>query len=149
MPDTRGEGVRAAARSTSWDKPGCGAAGGGNSIGPDEEVPAGELWRYASAATVSEHEVVQSYIPFFLFLVPFGWTAAVLMRRCYRTEPAGIGMFTAAVIFFGMWVTVGRIREVRIFLPFALALAPLTVELAMQRFLPGIDRLEARDGIEG
>jgi hypothetical protein len=35
-----------------------------------------------------------------------------------------------------MWVTVGRIREVRIFLPFALALAPLTVELAMQRFLP-------------
>jgi hypothetical protein len=30
----------------------------------------------------------------------------------------------------------GRIKEVRIFLPFALALAPLTVELAMQRFLP-------------
>jgi hypothetical protein len=92
---------------------------------------------------------VQSYIPFFLFLVPFGWTAAVLMRRRYQTESGGIGMFTAAVIFLGMWVTVGRMREVRIFLPFVLALAPLTVELAMQRFLPGIDRLEARDGIDG
>jgi hypothetical protein len=45
-------------------------------------------------------------------------------------------MFAGAVIFMGMWLLVGRIKEVRIFLPFALALAPLTVELAMQRFLP-------------
>jgi hypothetical protein len=36
-----------------------------------------------------------------------------------------------------MWVVVGKIAEVRIFLPFALALAPLTAELAMQRFLSG------------
>jgi hypothetical protein len=30
-------------------------------------------------------------------------------------------------------VTIGKVDEVRIFLPFALALAPLTVEMAMQR----------------
>lgn len=76
------------------------------------------------------------YLPFILFLVPFGWTAVMLMRRRYQTESAGIAMFAAAVIFIAMWVTVGRIKEVRIFLPFALALVPLTVELAMQRFLP-------------
>jgi hypothetical protein len=79
----------------------------------------------------------EEFVPFFLFLAPFAWTAAILMRRRYQTSSAGIGMFTAAIIFLGMWVTVGRIGEVRIFLPFALALAPLTVELAMQRFLPG------------
>jgi hypothetical protein len=46
------------------------------------------------------------------------------------------------MVFLAMWVTVGRIKEVRIFLPFALALAPLTAELAMQCFLPGINGLE-------
>jgi len=75
-------------------------------------------------------------LPFFLFLVPFIWTAVTLLRRRYRVESAGVGMFAGAVIFMGMWLLVGRIKEVRIFLPFALALAPLTVELAMQRFLP-------------
>src|SRR6266851_5428599 len=77
------------------------------------------------------------YAPFFLFLVPLGWTVVMLARRRYQAESAGLGIFTAAVIFLGMWVVVGRIAEVRIFLPFALALAPLTVELAMQRFLSG------------
>jgi hypothetical protein len=80
-------------------------------------------------------------LPFFLFLVPFIWTAVTLLRRRYRVESAGVGMFAGAVIFMGMWLLVGRIKEVRIFLPFALALAPLTAELAMQRFLP--DRSDA------
>ncbi len=75
-------------------------------------------------------------LPFFLFLVPFGWTAVTLMRRRYRVDSADAGVFAGAVIFMGMWLLVGRIKEVRIFLPFAMALAPLTVELATQRFLP-------------
>jgi hypothetical protein len=89
------------------------------------------------------------YLPFLVFLVPFAWTAATLARRRYHAEAVGIAMFTAAVIFLGMWVTVGRIREVRIFMPFALALAPLTAELAMQRFLPVGDRFETRAGVDG
>jgi hypothetical protein len=80
-------------------------------------------------------------LPFFLFLVPFAWTAVMLMRRRYRVDAAGVGVFVGAVIFIGIWLLIGRIKEVRIFLPFALALAPLTVELAMQRFLP--ERSEA------
>jgi hypothetical protein len=79
----------------------------------------------------------ESLVPFFVFLAPCAWTAVMLMRRCYQVGSAQMGMFTGAIIFFGMWVTVGRISEVRIFLPFALTLAPLTVEIAMQRFLPG------------
>ena len=84
------------------------------------------------------------YIPFLLFLVPFGWTAVLLTWQRYQTGSANIGMFTAAVIFMGMWVTVGRIEEVRIFLPFALALAPLTVELTIQRFLSSAEGLDGR-----
>jgi hypothetical protein len=78
-----------------------------------------------------------AFAPFLLFLLPTGWTALMLTRRRYEVEAAGIGVFTAAVIFLGMWVVVGKIAEVRIFLPFALALAPVTAELATQRFLPG------------
>ncbi|MCU1251879.1 MAG: hypothetical protein JWQ49_4908 [Edaphobacter sp.] len=88
------------------------------------------------------------YIPFFLFMVPLGWTTVMLARRRYLAGSAEIGMFIAAVIFLGMWATVGRIKEVRIFLPFALALVPLTVELAMQRFLPAIEMSETRAGVD-
>jgi hypothetical protein len=76
------------------------------------------------------------YIPFLLFMVPFGWTAVMVMRRRFKAEPAGIAMFAGALTFMGMWIMVGKIQEVRIFLPFAMAVAPLTVELAMQRLLP-------------
>ena len=78
---------------------------------------------------------VQSFVPFVLFMTPVGWTAAMVARRRYAMEGAKAGLFAAAVIFFAMWVTLGRIREVRIFLPFALVLAPLTVEFAMQSFV--------------
>jgi hypothetical protein len=107
-------------------------------------------------ATYGDTQVLQLFLnlkspwgfaPFVLFLLPMGWTAVMLVRRRYHAESAGLGMFTAAVIFLGMWVVVGKIAEVRIFLPFALALAPLTVELAMQRFLPGADGTEAPAGV--
>jgi len=75
------------------------------------------------------------WIPFVLFMVPFAWT--VWMVRRYRSGAAGVAMLAGALIFLGMWLVAGRMKEVRIFLPFALALAPLTIEIAMQRFLPG------------
>jgi hypothetical protein len=89
---------------------------------------------------------LSGYLPFLLFMMPLGWTIVMLTRRRYLTGSAEIGMFTAAVIFILMWVMAGRIKEVRIFLPFALALAPLTVELAMQRFLSDVDTAPAQVG---
>jgi hypothetical protein len=102
------------------------------------------MWRMYPQANYGDTHVLQlflnlrspeKFVPFLLFLAPFAWTAAMLARRRYQTGSAGIAMFTAAILFLGMWVTVGRIGEVRIFLPFTLTLAPLTVELAMQHFL--------------
>jgi hypothetical protein len=87
------------------------------------------------------------YAPFFLFLVPVGWTVVMVARRRYRVETPGIAMLMAAAVFFGLWITAGRIKEVRIFLPFALALAPTTVELAMQRFLGDEEGPEAQGKI--
>jgi hypothetical protein len=84
------------------------------------------------------------YAPFLLFLVPVGWTVVMFARRRYQTEASGIAMLMGAAVFFAMWITAGRIKEVRIFLPFALALAPVTVELAMQRFLGSEERSEAQ-----
>jgi hypothetical protein len=84
-----------------------------------------------------------SWIPFVLFMGPFAWT--VWMVRRYRVGAAGMGVLAGALIFLGMWLVVGRVKEVRIFLPFGLVLAPLAVELAMQRFLPdGVVNAPAR-----
>jgi hypothetical protein len=91
---------------------------------------------YGSTAVVqllSNLTSATSWIPFVLFMGPFAWT--VRMVRRYRAGGAGVGVLAGALIFLGMWLVVGRVKEVRIFLPFALALTPLTVELGMQRFL--------------
>jgi hypothetical protein len=77
-----------------------------------------------------------SWIPFLLFMGPFAWTVWMVGRRRYRMDAGGGAVLVGALIFLGMWLMVGKAKEVRIFLPFALALVPLTVEMAMQRFLP-------------
>jgi len=76
------------------------------------------------------------WIPFVLFMGPFAWTVWMVGRRRYRMEAGGVAVLVGALIFLGLWLMVGRVKEVRIFLPFALALVPLTIEIAMQRFLP-------------
>lgn len=70
---------------------------------------------------------IMQMIPFALFLLPLGFTLwALLRRRTSRGEPA-VALLAAAAAFLLMWCTVGRISEVRIFLPYALVLGPLTV----------------------
>jgi hypothetical protein len=75
------------------------------------------------------------WIPFALFMGPFAWTVWMAGRRKFQMEAGGVAVLVGALIFLGMWLMVGRVQEVRIFLPFALALTPLTIEIAMQRFL--------------
>jgi hypothetical protein len=72
-------------------------------------------------------------VPFTLFVIPSVWAAVQVARRCFSPSPAQAGLLLAAAIFICMWAVLGKIDEVRIFLPFALALAPLTVEAAMAR----------------
>jgi hypothetical protein len=77
---------------------------------------------------------VQRLIPFVLFMPPFGFTWLALVRH-YRDAGAGARvMVSAAAIYLVTWFVVGSIAEERIFLPFAMSMAPWTAICAARRF---------------
>ena len=71
------------------------------------------------------------WIPFLLFMLPLLWMAFQITRRKFTTDAPGVAFLAGAAAYTALWFTIGKIDEVRIFIPFALALAPLTVEIAM------------------
>jgi hypothetical protein len=76
-------------------------------------------------------------IPFVLFMLPWGWLVVTLVRRRSTAEAPSMALVTGSAIYVVMWFVLGRIEEVRIFLPYATALIPVTCACAMRRFLPG------------
>lgn len=64
------------------------------------------------------------YAPFLLFMLPVAvlWVAAA--RDFSTISTAGRMMVLSSALYFLAWFAVGRIEEVRIFLPFAMALSP-------------------------
>jgi hypothetical protein len=68
-----------------------------------------------------------------IFMVPLLWTVRQVIRRRYWGEGAGAAFLFAAIGYAAIWLVMGRLDEVRIFLPMALVLTPLTVEIAMLR----------------
>lgn len=78
-------------------------------------------------------------IPFVLFMLPWGWMVMTLARRRATAPAPGMALVTGSAIYVGMWLVLGRIEEVRIFMPYAVALVPLTCACAMQRFAVGAD----------
>ncbi len=80
---------------------------------------------------------VGGLLPFALFLVPYAWTLQQVARRRILNETTAdmlpsLALLVGSVLYLGMWCVLGKVDEVRIFLPFALVLAPLTVQLSMQ-----------------
>lgn len=74
---------------------------------------------------------------FVLFMIPCAWLASRVATTRKLPDAANFGLLLGSAVYFLMWFTVGRIEEVRIFLPFAVALIPLTVEYAMRQFAEG------------
>lgn len=81
---------------------------------------------------------VMRWPPFFLTFAPYLWLLWVLARgrgigaterRAGALETASIALVPGSVLFLGLFLLLGRMDEVRIFLPYALALAPLTALL--------------------
>jgi hypothetical protein len=70
---------------------------------------------------------------FVLFVVPVVWTLVVVWRRRFAEDGVGLAVVVGAALYAVAWVTVGKVDEVRIFVPMAMALAPLTVEMMMMR----------------
>jgi hypothetical protein len=72
-------------------------------------------------------------VPFLIFLLPWAWTIQYLVRRrCTPPGPSAALLF-GSVVFLVLWCVLGKIDEVRIFFPFALCLAPLTVLAIMHK----------------
>lgn len=65
--------------------------------------------------------------PFLLFLLPLLWMAAHNTRHGWPRDAAGRATAIGAALFAALWCTIGKIDEVRIFLPFAFVLIPLLV----------------------
>jgi len=74
--------------------------------------------------------------PFLLFLLPLLWMLVRAARNGLPHDPAGRALLTAALLYTSLWITIGKIDEVRIFIPFALALTPLIVQTMMARLTP-------------
>ena len=85
---------------------------------------------YQLALNFTEHIRI---VPCALLLAPTIWLTIQIARRRFIPQPTQAGLLLASAIFFCMWCVFGSFDEVRIFLPFALALAPLTVEAATTR----------------
>jgi hypothetical protein len=73
-------------------------------------------------------------VPFALFMLPWGWTATMVVRRKMSLDAPYLALLIGSAIYLLQWWLMGKVDEVRIFLPFALALAPLTVTCAMEEF---------------
>jgi hypothetical protein len=99
-------------------------------------VSAGKLWRYRGAATVSQPEIAGEIcsIPSFpgTVRVDRSDVDAEALSEGFGWDCDVYGSGSISGDCGGGWAD----RELRIFLPFTLTLAPLTVELAMQHFLP-------------
>jgi hypothetical protein len=84
---------------------------------------------------------VTEWAALLIFTAPALWTAMQVWRRRAVAMDAGVGVLLGALGYLLMWILVGRLDEVRIFLPMSLALLPWTVEMTMGR----ISRFGARE----
>jgi hypothetical protein len=87
---------------------------------------------------------IMRLIPFVLFMTPVAVTWAMLVRHYGKADTGARVMMAASAIYLVVWFGVGSIAEERIFLPFALALAPWT-SIYCADFLAGDGRLRTAD----
>jgi hypothetical protein len=98
-----------------------------------------DLYPHATYGTTPVFQLLLNYtdhiriVPFALFMVPTVWVVLQILRHRFSPQPAQAGLLLGAAIFVVLWCVLGKIDEVRIFLPFSFALAPLTIEAAMAR----------------
>ena len=73
------------------------------------------------------------FIPFCLFMVPYAYTLRDVLSRHPHLDHASLTIIPGSLLFLVLWSVFGRVDEVRIMLPYTLALAPLLATMVMQR----------------
>ena len=68
-----------------------------------------------------------------IYLAPLAWTTREAVRQRRMGDGVGAAVLLSSWGYAALWITMGRLDEVRIFLPMALAVTPLTVEMALRR----------------
>ena len=71
------------------------------------------------------------WFAFLIFLAPFIWTVYQVVQRRFSNDAAGQAFMLAAIGYILIWVPLGRLDEVRIFIPMGMALIPLLAEVFM------------------
>jgi hypothetical protein len=88
-----------------------------------------------------------AFPPFLLFMVPLIWTGVQFWRQRRQADGLSIGLVFGSLLYLGAWIAMGKLDEVRIFVPFAMALIPLTIELALHQIrgdaTSSVERAEA------
>ena len=104
-------------------------------------LPTGILWllmhRVFPHATYGDTAVFQlltnlsagQFVPFFLFMVPTLYTYKRALTRFSWLEGPQAALLLIGVLYLCSWAIVGRLQEVRIFVPFAMGLMPLAANL--------------------
>ncbi len=69
----------------------------------------------------------QMLFPFALFMVPTLYTYSRALRHRSALSGPFSALLLASLFYLGSWAILGRLEEVRIFVPFAFALIPLTI----------------------
>ncbi len=70
-------------------------------------------------------------VPFALFIIPTLYTYKQAIPRLSRLPAPFSALLLIAFFYFGSWALLGRLEEMRIFIPFAVAMMPLTVNFLM------------------
>ena len=68
-------------------------------------------------------------VPFALFMLPYAWLVVQQFRKRCGEEPAPLALLGGSAIYLALWWALGNFDEVRIFLPYGLALVPLTARV--------------------
>jgi len=78
------------------------------------------------------HEL-QGWVLVFVYLAPAAWTAWKVWKYRALEDAAPVGFLLGAVPFVLTWILVGRIEEVRIFLPVGVTLIPLFTQMVARK----------------
>jgi hypothetical protein len=89
-----------------------------------------------------------TFPPFLIFILPLVWTGVQAWRRRSVLDTGSRGLLVGAAIYFVLWVLIGKLDEVRIFIPFAIALIPVTMELAVRRISIASSTANVSPGVE-
>jgi hypothetical protein len=84
--------------------------------------------RYGSAGVFrfSTNFLPANWVTAALALLPFWMILYLTISRKYRPDNITAMLLVSSCFYFAVWMMVGRLQEVRIFLPFAVALLPST-----------------------